>query len=72
MQVGELKEILHTLIENSSKDTLEYMYSLLECCNYSDEFKAELDQEYSAYQEDKTGNTREEIDRMVNHRLTYK
>jgi hypothetical protein len=44
MQVSELKEKLHSLIENSSEDTLEYMYSLLEGADNTDEFKTELDQ----------------------------
>jgi hypothetical protein len=72
MQVSELKEMIHFLIENSSEDTLEYMYSLPEELDYSDEFKTKLDQEYDAYQEDETGHTREEIDGIVNNLFTYK
>ncbi len=65
MQVNELKEKLHSLMENSSEETLEYMYSLLEGPDYSDDFKTKPGQEYEAYQEDETGNAREEIDRMI-------
>jgi len=69
MEVNKLKEKLHSLIESSSDDTLEYMYFLLEETGYTDEFKAVLDQEYDAYHEDKTGNTREELDGMINNIL---
>ena len=69
MEVNELKEKLHSLIENSSEEALEYMYSLLKGTEYADEFKTELDKEYNAYQEDKTGHSREEIDRMINNVL---
>jgi hypothetical protein len=69
MEVKDLKEKLHALIESSSEDTLEYMYSFFEEEAYTDEFKKELDADYDNYQQDKAGVTREEMDAMVNDLL---
>lgn len=65
MEVKDLKEKLHTLIEQSSEETLEYVYALLEQAAYTDEFKAVLDEEYKEYRKDKTGDARKDIDVMI-------
>lgn len=69
MEVKELKEKLHTLIESSSADTLEYMYSIFEESDYAGEFKKVLDEEYKAYQTDGVGDSRKEVDAMINSLL---
>lgn len=66
MEVKDLKEKLHILIENSTEDTLEYMYSLFEETPYTNEFENVLDEEYDACQKDKSAVTRAEINALVN------
>ena len=69
METSALREKLHSLIETSSEDKLKEVYAVFED-NYTDEFKAELDDEYEDYQ--KTGEviSREEIDTTI-EKLLY-
>ncbi len=69
MDTKELKEKLHILIENSNDDRLEQVYSILEQMDYSEEFKAILDEEYNAYRSDATGDSRSDVDKLVNSLL---
>jgi len=52
METSTLREKLHSLIDNSSEDKLIEVYAVFEE-EYSDEFKADLDEDYSDYE--KTG-----------------
>lgn len=69
MDTKDLKDKLHLLIENSSDDKLEHVYSILEQTDYTDEFKAMLDEEYKAYQSDTAGDSRSDVDKLVNELL---
>lgn len=69
MEVTELKEKLHSLIENSTEETLEYMYALFEERDYTDEFKGTLDDEYDAYQKDKAGDTKDHVNALISELL---
>ena len=52
METSALREKLHSLIDNSTEDKLIEVYALFEE-EYSDEFKADLEEDYSDYK--KTG-----------------
>lgn len=65
METATLREKLHSLIDSSPKDKLEEVYNLLNDEEYSDAFKANLDEEYSSYQKDGEVISKEEIDNMI-------
>jgi predicted house-cleaning noncanonical NTP pyrophosphatase (MazG superfamily) len=65
METATLREKLHSLIDNSPTDKLEEVYHLLNDEEYSDAFKANLDEEYSSYQKDGEVISKEEIDNMI-------
>ena len=69
METSALREKLHSLIDTSSEDKLMEVYSVFED-DYSDEFKAELDEGYADYQ--KTGEviSKEEMDKTI-EKLLY-
>ncbi len=48
METSALREKLHALIDRSSPEKLEEVYSVFEN-DYTNEFKAELDEEYANY-----------------------
>ncbi len=52
METSTLREKLHSLIDNSTEDKLMEVYAVFEE-EYSDEFKADLEEDYSDYK--KTG-----------------
>jgi predicted house-cleaning noncanonical NTP pyrophosphatase (MazG superfamily) len=47
-----LKEKIHSLIDNSSDETLQSVYQLLQATDYTDAFKNTLNEEFEAYQKD--------------------
>ena len=65
METATLREKLHSLIDISSEDKLEEIYDFFKEEEYSDEFKAMLDNEQEQYQKNGEGIPREEIDKMV-------
>ena len=69
METTTLREKLHSLIDNSTKDKLEEVFHLLNDEEYSDAFKADLDAEYSSYQNDGEVISKEKIDKMVQQLL---
>ncbi len=70
MELSALREKLHELIDNSSEDKLQQVYSLLEDEEYSNELKEELDEEFENYKKDKEVISKEDLDAMVD-RLLY-
>jgi hypothetical protein len=69
MGIATLREKLHTLIETSSEAKLEEIYDFFQEDEYSEEFKAMLDDEFGQYQKDGEVISREEIDKMVEQLL---
>lgn len=67
MQISSLREKLHSLIDASSEDKLEEVYYLFSETEYSDSFKAELNEEFSSYKKEGESISKEEIDRMILH-----
>jgi predicted house-cleaning noncanonical NTP pyrophosphatase (MazG superfamily) len=65
MGIDILREKLHALIDNSSKEKLQEIYNLLEESDYTDKFKKQLEEEYAAYEKDDTVISKEEIDKLV-------
>lgn len=49
MEITNLREKLHSLIDTSPEDKLMEMYSIFET-DYTDQFKSELEEEYADYQ----------------------
>ncbi|MDB5198331.1 MAG: hypothetical protein JWO92_294 [Chitinophagaceae bacterium] len=72
METTALREKLHSLIDNSPAERLEEVYELLNDEQYSDAFKAGLDEEYSSYQNDGEVISKEEIDNLVQQLLQGK
>ncbi|MGI8582697.1 MAG: hypothetical protein ACR2KX_10885 [Chitinophagaceae bacterium] len=72
METTVLREKLHSLIDNSSADKLEEVYHLLNDEEYSDAFKAELDEEYSSYQKHGEVISKEELDNLIQQLLNAK
>ncbi len=72
MGTQEIKEKIHKLIDDSSEDKLEHVYSILQATEYSNEFKAVLDKEFDDYQQNGEGGTREELDVLIKDRLNRK
>jgi hypothetical protein len=72
METTTLREKLHSLIETSSKDKLEEIYDFFQEDDYSDDFKAMLDNEFEQYQKDGEGIPREEVDKMIEQLLHSK
>ena len=69
MEPITLREKLHTLIDNSTEDKLLEVFHLLEDEEYSDDFKASLDNEFETYKKDGESISREEINTMVEQLL---
>ena len=69
METTTLREKLHSLIENSSEEKLEEIYDFFQEDEYSDDFKAMLDNEFEQYHKDGEGVSREEVDKMIEQLL---
>ena len=69
METATLREKLHSLIDNSSADKLEEVYQMLSDEEYSDSFKAELDEEFSSYQKNGEVISMDKINKMVQQLL---
>lgn len=69
METSSLREKLHALIDSSPDEKLMEVYSVFEN-NYTDEFKAELDEEYTDYQKNGEVIAKEEIDSVI-EKLLY-
>ncbi len=71
METAALREKLHALIDSSPDEKLIEVYSVFEG-NYTDEFKAELDEEYADYQKNGEVISKEEVDRAIEKLLSGK
>jgi len=69
METATLREKLHALIDSSPEEKLIEVYSVFED-NYTNEFKAELDEEYANYQKNGEVISKEEIDQAI-EKLLY-
>ena len=69
METSTLREKLHSLIDTSSEEKLIEVYSVFED-NYTDEFKANLNEEYADYQQKNELISKEEMDKVI-EKLLY-
>jgi F0F1-type ATP synthase delta subunit len=69
MGITALREKLHTLIENSSEDKLEEIYDSFQEVEYSEDFKAMLDDEFEQYQKDGDVFSNEEVNKLIGQLL---
>lgn len=69
METATLRQKLHSLIETSSEEKLDEIYDLLKEDEYSDDFKAMLDNEFEQYQKDGEVISRTEIDKIIEQLL---
>lgn len=60
-----LRQKLHSLVETSSEDKLEEIYDLFQDNEYSDDFKAMLDNEYEQYQKDGEVVSRNQLNKLI-------
>ncbi len=68
METSTLREKLHALIDSSSPDKLLEVYSVFED-DYTNEFKAQLDEEYADYQKNGEVILKEEMDKTIENLL---
>ncbi len=68
MQTPSLREKLHSLIESSPEEKLIEVYSVFED-EYTDEFKAGLDEEYDDYENNGEIISKEKLDTAINNLL---
>ncbi len=64
METSTLREKLHALIDSSSPEKLVEVYSVFED-DYTNEFKAQLDEEYADYQKNDEVISKEEMDKAI-------
>jgi hypothetical protein len=69
METSAVREKLHALIDSSSPEKLEEVYFVFED-DKTDEFKAELDEEYADYQKEGEVISKEEMDKAI-QKLLY-
>ena len=67
MESITLRQKLHHLIDTTSEDKLKDIYDSFQKEEYSEDFKAMLDNEYNTYQEDGEGIMRHELESMIAH-----
>lgn len=65
MDALTLRQKLHSLVETSSEDKLEEIYDLFRDNEYSDDFKAMLDNEYEQYQKDGEVVSRNQVNKLI-------
>ena len=68
METTTLRKKLHSLIDNSPEEKLIEVYSFFED-TYTDDFKAELDEEYADYQKNGETLSKEEVDKAIDKLL---
>ena len=68
MELVNIREKLHTLIDTTSEDRLLEIYQWLDD-DYTDEFKAELDEEFEDYKKNKEVISKEDVDLMIEQLL---
>lgn len=69
METTTLREKLHSLIETSSEEKLEEIYDFFQEHEYSEEFKAMLDDEFEQYQKDGEVVSHEEVNKLIEQLL---
>lgn len=69
METTTLREKLHSLIETSSEEKLEEIYDFFQGHEYSEEFKAMLDDEFEQYQKDGEVVSHEEVNKLIEQLL---
>jgi len=65
MDALTLRQKLHSLVETSSEDKLEEIYDLFQDNEYSNDFKAMLDNEYEQYQKDGEVVSRNQVNKLI-------
>ncbi len=68
MEITELREQLHNLVNTSSEEKLLEIYNLFEQ-DYSDEFKDELEEEYADYKTNGEIISREAVNEAIEFML---
>ncbi len=71
METSNLREKLHTLIDNSTEDKLMEVYAVFEE-DYTDEFKADLEEEYTDYKRNGEVISKAQLDEAIEKLLHSK
>ncbi len=71
MEITQLREQLHYLINTSSEEKLVEIFNLFEQ-DYSDEFKALLEEEYADYKSNKEVISKEAVNEAIEFMLREK
>lgn len=69
METSTLREKLHSLIDNSPEEKLIEVYSIFREEEYTNEFKANLNEEYADYQQNGEVISREEMNEVIDKLL---
>ena len=72
METATLRKKLHLLIDTSSDDKLEEIYNSFQEDEYSEDFKAMLDNEYEQYKKDGDVLSNEEVNELIDQLLHSK
>jgi len=62
---NQIRQKLHTMIDNFPEERLQEVYNLLNEEEYSDEMKQVLQEEYTDYQKNGEAVSKEEVDDMI-------
>jgi uncharacterized protein (UPF0297 family) len=65
LSIDTLRKKLHALIDKSTEEKLKEVYTILEGTDYAGEFNKELEEEYTAYENNDTIISKEEMDKLV-------
>ena len=71
METSNLREKLHSLIDNSSEEKLIEVYAVFEE-EYSDEFKADLEEDYADYKKNGEVVSKAQLDEAIEKLLQSK
>lgn len=72
MEAATLRKRLHILIDTSPDDKLEEIYDYFQKDEYSEDFKAMLDNEYEQYQKDGKVFSHEDVNKLIKQLLHSK
>ena len=74
MKIPTTRERLHTLVDKIPEGRLQDVFEILDYTEgeYSDEFKAVLDAEFSDHQHNRSGFTRQEVGQEISLMLNKK
>ncbi len=71
METSNLREKLHSLIDNSTEEKLMEVYAVFEE-EYNDEFKANLEEDYADYKKKGEVVSKAQLNEAINHLLYSK